>query len=80
MEKLQRELKNLREEWQATLDYQKYEQIRTLERQIAEAEEECMDLEHEARNATIRLEKQAKRLKEKERMVLEMIANQDKIR
>ena len=38
-----------------------------------------MDLEHECRNSAILLEKQAKRLKDKQKMIDEMIENQDKI-
>jgi len=38
-----------------------------------------MELEHQSRNTVISLRKQAKRLKDKQRMINEMILNQDKI-
>jgi len=40
VEKLQREMEDLRDEWNVTISYQKTEQLEPLQRQIAEAEEE----------------------------------------
>ncbi|CAI2367785.1 unnamed protein product [Moneuplotes crassus] len=77
--KLQRELETSRSEQEVVLNHQRYEQIEEIQLQITEAEEELMSLEHECRNSTIQIEKQAKRLKEKQKMIDEMVSNQDKI-
>ena len=80
MDKLQRELDDLREEWQATLTFQKYEQIAGLHQALTDAEEELVNLEHTGRNTCLRLAKQSKRLKEKSATINSMVFNQDKIR
>lgn len=71
-------MENSRNEYEVTLNHQKYEQIQELQVQITEAEEELMRLEHECRNSVLKIEKQAKRLKEKQKMMDEMLENQDK--
>jgi hypothetical protein len=80
VDKLQRGLDDLREEWQATISFQKHEQIAGLHQALVEAEEELVNLEHTGRNTCLRLAKQSKRLKEKSTTINSMVYHQDRVR
>ena len=77
VDRLQRELDELRNEWVGTMNHQRYEEIEILENKIAEADQELAELQHESRNISIKMNKQSKRLKEKLMTINMMIQNQD---
>lgn len=77
VEKLQRELDEARVEWVEVINHQRYNEIEVLENKIADADQELVDLQHESRNISIKLNKQSKRLKEKFMTVNMMVQNQE---
>ena len=79
VDKFQRELEDSRDEWMSTLAFQRHEQLEVLESELTEAEEVLMSLEHQTRNCMLRMNKQTRRLKEKNLTINEMVKHQQKI-
>mmetsp|Transcript_2891 Transcript_2891/g.3565 ORF Transcript_2891/g.3565 Transcript_2891/m.3565 type:complete len:214 (-) Transcript_2891:37-678(-) len=79
VDKLQRELEESRVVCEETLYKQKIE-LSEKTAMIVDAEQDLMDLQHECRNSILRLNKQAKKLKEKSNAINWMVHNQDEIR
>lgn len=79
VDKLQRELEDSRDEWMSTLAYQRHEQLEVLESELTEAEEVLMSLEHQTRNCMLRMNKQIRRLNEKNLSINKMMKHQQKV-
>lgn len=77
VEKLQREVDEARSECVEVLNHQRYDEIEVIENKIADADQELVDLQHESRNISIKLNKQSKRLKEKFMTINMMVQNQE---